>query len=233
MWGVDPTTGDLALLASSGGNDAYLHGIAVSADGTRVYNGDNVFSFVTSTVSPSITRIYDNVGGCNSSVIVGTTLYCADDNSGDDWGLRTYSLANPDAPVEITSMLTNTQEGREVAVSSNGARIVSAGWNGLLSFDYDGFNITPAAAAGSNEYVDGGVWLTSGTRKMFRSLSINDAGNMIATSYFTNTNKPGSQGGVPPSGYMLINLAADGSLSLANDYANNYYSRVSTFFKKP
>ena len=67
---------------------------------------------------------------------------------------------------------------------------------------------------------------------MFRSVSINSAGTVVATSYFTN--KPGTnQGGVPPSGYMLINLAADGSLSLANDYANNYYSRVATFFTKP
>jgi hypothetical protein len=153
-------------------------------------------------------------------------MYCADTSS-----VIAYSLTDPDAPALIASAPTSTQEVREVAVSNNGSRIVSAGWNGLLSFDYNGSAITPAAAAGSNQYVDGGVWLTSGTRKMFRNASINGAGNLVATAYFTN--KPGTQGGVPPSGYMLINLAADGSLSLANDYANNYYSRVAQFYTKP
>ncbi|MDH3514242.1 MAG: hypothetical protein OEM83_05165, partial [Gammaproteobacteria bacterium] len=84
----------------------------------------------------------------------------------------------------------------------------------------------------SNEYVDcGGSWLGSGTRKMFRTISTNAAGDMIATAYFTQV--PGSRGGQAPTGYMLVSLAADGALALEQDYSNTYYSRVARFFSKP
>ncbi len=225
MYSVNSTTGDLTLLDSLSGT--YLHGVGVSADGTRIYNGDNVFS----ATSTSLGYVFGNIGGCNSSIISGSTLYCADDN-GAGWEIRTYSLADPDAPSEITSAPTNTQEGREIAIFAGGTRIVSSGWDGLLSFDYDGSNITPAAAAGSNEFAPDG-WLPDGsTRKMFRNLSINRAGNIIATTYFTMNSSTSPQG-IPSSGFMLVNLAADGSLSLAADYPGALYARAAKFFTKP
>jgi hypothetical protein len=83
---------------------------------------------------------------------------------------------------------------------------------------------------GSNEYVGcGGTFLTSGTRQMYRTLSLNAAGDMIASSYFTND----PQDGVPPSGVVLLNLASNGGLTEASDNPNNYFSRIAKFIQKP
>ncbi len=227
MWSVDASTGDLNFLDEAGG--AHLHGVGVSADGSRVYNGDNVYSVSSTTLALTHIGV-----GCNSSIIRGSTLFCADYRTGwPNWEINTFSLTDPDAPSLIASMPTYTQQGRVLAVSADGARIVSAGWGGLKSFDYNGAVITPAAASGSNEWVDGGgAWPGSGVRKMFRGVSMNKSGSMLSAAYFTFNSSIGPQG-VPPSGYMLFTLAADGSLSLAQDYANNYYTRAAVFFSKP
>jgi hypothetical protein len=233
MWNVNSTNGTLTLAASSSSDVTYLHGVCVSSDGTRVYNGNNVFSFTSS----SITRTYTGSGG-ESNVIIGSTLYSATKVS-SAWNISTYSLSNPDAPSVIATTSTNTlNQAREIAVSSDGKRIVSAGWGGIKSYDYNGTSITPAVGAGNTEYIDGGgSWPTyssgkpSVTTKMFRSVNLNNAGNMIATAYFT-TEHPSSMG-LPPSGVMLFNLAADGSLSLAADYSDATYARVAKFFKRP
>jgi len=230
MYAVDQTTGDV-LSELSSGSGSIMHGLDVSADGTRVYNGDNVFA--VDAVAKTITNIYTDVGG-ETSEIAGTNLFFT-----DLVNLNAYSISNPDSPSLISSVTTSNQQAREVAATANGTRLITSGWCGLMSFDFDGANITPAAAAGSNEYIDtdtnacNGAWQPpGGTRKMFRDMHISSAGNMIATAYFTNA--PGvALGGEPPSGYMLINLAADGSLSLAADYPNYNFSRVARFFKKP
>jgi Lactonase, 7-bladed beta-propeller len=230
MYAVDQATGDVVSeLSSASGSD--LHGLGVSADGTRVYNGDNVFA--VDAVAQTITNIYTDVGG-ETNEIAGTNMFSADLAN-----LNAYSISNPDLPSLITSVTTSNQQAREVVATANGTRLITSGWCGLMSFDFDGANITPAAAAGSNVYIDtdtnacNGIWQPpGGTRKMFRDMHINSAGDMLATAYFTSA--PGiAQGGGPPSGYMLINLAADGSLSLAADYPNYNFSRVAKFFKKP
>jgi hypothetical protein len=231
MWNINATDGTLTLAASSAKGVTFLHGVCISSDGTRVYNGNNVFSFTSS----SITRTYAGSGG-ESNVIIGSTLYSADrGNAKNTWDIRTFSLSNPDAPLVIATTSTNAlNQAREIAVSSDGKRIVSAGWSGLISYDYDGTSITQAVGAGSTQYIDGGgsVWPGSSvTRKMFRSVNLNNAGNMIATAYFTI--EPAYQMGLPPSGVMLFNLAADGSLSLAADYSDATYARVARFFKRP
>ncbi len=231
MWGVDSTTGDLSLLASSATDMTFMHGVGVSADNAHVYNGDSVFT--VDTTAPSITMTSTNVGGGDTNVIVGSDMYVADYHGG--WYIRVYDLTNPDAPAQIDAISTNAdQQAREVAVADNGSRVVSSGWCGLKSFDFDGASLSPASSAGSNEYVGcGGTWLTdsSAIREMYRTVSINHAGNMIATAYFTND--PDVTGGSPPSGYKLISLSSDGSLSLARDYANGYYTRVAKFFQRP
>jgi Lactonase, 7-bladed beta-propeller len=230
MYSIDPITGDVVSeLTSASGSD--LHGLGVSADGTRIYNGDNVFA--VDAALETITNIYSDVGG-ETNVIAGSNMFVTDLAN-----LSAYSIINPDLPSLITSVATSNQEAREVAATANGTLLITAGWCGLMSFDFDGANITPAAAAGSNEYIDtdvnacnGTFQPAGGTRKMFRDLHINRAGNMLVTAYFTSA--PGvALGGEPPSGYMLINLAADGSLSLAADYPNYNFSRVSRFFSKP
>jgi hypothetical protein len=235
MWNVNSTDGTLTLAASSANSVINNHGLSVSSDGTRVYNGNNVFSFTSS----SITRI--NTGsGSEYNVIIGTTLYSTDKRGpSTTWEIKTFSLSNPDVPSVITSVSTHTlNQAREIAVSSDGTRIVSAGWGGLKSYDYNGTSITPAVGAGNTEYIDGGgSWPAyiggwpSVTTKMFRSVSLNDAGNMIAAAYFTI--EPAWQMGLPPSGVMLLNLAADGSLSLAHDYSDATYVRVAKFYKRP
>jgi hypothetical protein len=233
MWNVNATDGTLTLAASSANDVTFMHGVCVSSDGTRVYNGNNVFSFTSS----SITRIYAGSGG-ESNVIIGSTLYSADYAS--IWEIRTFSLSNPDVPSVIATASTNTlNQAREIAVSSDGKRIVSAGWGGIKSYDYNGTSITPAVGAGDTQYIDGGglSWPTyssgnpSVTTKMFRSVNLNNAGNMIATAYFTMEHS--RLMGLPPSGVMLFNLAADGSLSLANDYSDATYARVAKFFTRP
>ena len=229
MWQVDSTSGAISHVADSGNATTYLHGIGISADGTRVYNGDTVFTVDTSV--PSITQTSSNIGGCNTSAIVGSTLFCADNDAG--WALRTYSLTFPDSPEPITSLSTDNQQARELVVAENGFRLVASGWCGLRSYDYDGTTITPAAAAGSNEYVDcGGSWLTNGVdRAMYRNLSLNQAGDMIAAPYYTMDNSTWMWS--QPSGYKLLSLAQDGSLALVQDIPAGSPALQAKFFQKP
>lgn len=233
MWGVNTTTGDLTYLAESAVGTTFMHGVGVSADGTLVYNGDNVFTVDTAT--PAITLgLAGSDGGGNSNVIIGSnmyTTYLSGSSSGNT--INIYSLTTPAAPTSIATVDTDAQQAREVAVSSDGKQVISAGWCGLRSYAFDGSSTIALATVASNEYVDcGGTWATSGVREMYRNVSLNQAGNMIATAYFTHDPAIG-QGAVPPSGYKTLSLQSDGSLALLHDYPTAYYSQIAAFYHKP
>lgn len=226
MWSVD-SAGDITFQAASGSGDAYLHGLSVNAAATHVYNGDNVFT--VDTIAPSLIRTTSGSNdGCNSSILSGDHLYCADDHT-SDWGVRVYdAVTDPENLVEIDNFQSAEVEVRELALTSNG--FVTSGFCGLRSYTFDGATIAPAANDGSNEYVGcDGAFLTSGKREMYRTLSINSAGDTVATAYFTNDPNDGA----PPSGFKLISIDSNGSLLLAADYPNSFFSRIAKFIQKP
>ncbi|MBK8724482.1 MAG: WD40 repeat domain-containing protein [Holophagaceae bacterium] len=233
MWSVNTTTGALTHVAATAPNTTSSHGLALSADGTRIYHADNVYTVTPTTITRTTTTPagrYDN-----ANFIIGNTLFGAGTDS--NWTIRTYSLATPDAPAPIASVATKTaNEARHITLSPTGSRIVASGWGGLKSFSYDGVAITPVAAA-AGELRDGGApWPVNGTtRRMYRYVSMNKDSNLLAAAWFTNY--PGNANSIynsgPPSGYILASLAADGSLALVSDTTNMTYSRVAKFFKKP
>jgi len=207
--------------------------IAVSADGTKVYHGDNVFTVTPTTIS--LTTPTTTSGWDNSHTIIGSNLFGIGTDS--NWYLKVYSLANPAAPTVKTTFATKTtNQARSLVLNTAGSRMVASGWAGLKSFSFDGNTITEVAGAGG-ELRDGGApWPASNTtRRMYRSVSMNNAGNLLASAYFTNyPNTPsGAFKSGPPSGYILASLATDGSMALVSDTTNMSYARVAKFFKKP
>ena len=54
----------------------------------------------------------------------------------------------------------------------------------------------------------------------------------MAAAYFTSDQDAGT-GGIPPSGFILASVAADGSLTLLGDYQVANYARVARFFQRP
>lgn len=230
MWNVDTATGALTYVAQSQENVSGAHGVVVSTNGSRVYHGNSVYT-------PTATTFLRTTAGANydnSHSIIGNNLFGVGVDG--EWSLRVYSLANPDAPSLITSASTKlTNQARSIALNATGSRIVASGWGGLKSWSFDGAAFTPVALA-AGELRDGGSpWPTGGTRRMYRTISMNSAGNLLASAYFTNyTNTPsGAYKSGPPSGYILASLAADGSLALVSDTTNMTYARVARFFKKP
>lgn len=229
MWNVDTVTGALTYVAQSQENVSGAHGVAVAANGSRVYHGNGVYTPTATTfLRTTVGTTYDN-----SHTIIGSSLFGVGVDS--EWSLRVYSLANPDAPTLVTSASTKlTNQARSIALNATGSRLVASGWGGLKSWSFDGAAFT--AVAGAGELRDGGnPWPTGGTRRMYRTVSMNSSANLLASAYFTNyVNTPsGAYKSGAPSGYILASLAADGSLAMVSDTTNMTYSRVARFFKKP
>lgn len=222
LWSVNTTTGAITRLATSAGDTTNMHGVTFSADGTRVYNGDSVFTITSGPDAITLTR--PGVGGQGSKIVNGT-LFLVDENN---WTITSYNLTNPDSPVAIATRATQTEnKTRDLAISSNGMRVIGSGFLGLQSYTYDGTAFTPVSL-----YRDGSSWTGSANQRMFRTVTLNSEGTIAASAYFTNASNAG-QGGVPPSGVILLNVASDGTLSLANDYNDGYYARVARFFQQP
>jgi hypothetical protein len=233
MYGVDLATGDLTLLASSAENAARLHGLAVSTDGTHVYNGARVFTYDATPGAEVLSRVAGTSEGSNSCLIQGETLYTAS-NAGGTWAVKTYSLADPDVPVEVAAIVTDN-EAREIVVSSDGGLVVAAGFGGLKAYTYAEGAFAEAVGAGATEYIDGyETWPTwTDVRKMFRSLTMSSGEDLVAAAYFTNDPYSDALGGQAPSGVMLFSLAADGSLVKVADWAEASYSRAARFYRRP
>jgi len=228
LWSVDPTDGSLGLLANSGANTTGQHGIAISADGTRVYHGSQVF-----TVGPaSITAIVGGNSGEANRIVSGTMFAIL--GGGNNAQVRAFSLADPDLPLQLATTANTPNRARDLAIAQNGALIVTSGFGGLKSYTYDGASIVPAVGAGSTELPDGGGPFPAPDTlaRVYRSVSLNAAETLCVAAYFTN-DPDASIGGVQPSGFVLVNVAADGSLSLANDVSLSTYAREARFFQKP
>jgi len=230
MWDVDPLSGDLMLIAATAEGTTGQHGIAVSDDGTRVYHGDRVFS-----VGPaSITKIPGGQSG-EANQIVGGTMFALL-GGGQGAQIRAFSLADPDLPLELAASADTPNHARGLAMVNGGALIVASGWGGLKSYDYDGAAITPSVGTGDTEFRDGGMPfpLNPGDEvsRVYRTISLNAAEDLVAAAYFTHDPDAGT-GGIPPSGFILVDVAADGSLSLAGDYPGANYARVARFFSRP
>lgn len=233
MYGVDAATGDLTVLAWSADNSARLHGLAVSSDGTHVYNGARVFTYDATPGAEVLTRVAGTSEGSNSCLIQGDTMYTAS-NAAGTWTLKTYSLADPDVPAQVAAIAT-PNEAREIVVSSDGGLVVASGFAGLKSFTYAGGAFAEAVGLGDTEYIDGyETWPTwNDVRKMFRSLTMSSGENLVAAAYFTNDPNSSSLGGQAPSGVMLFSLAADGSIAKLADWNQGTYSRAARFYRRP
>ena len=68
--------------------------------------------------------------------------------------------------------------------------------------------------------------------RVYRTISMNAAEDLVVAAYFTNDPDAGN-GGIAPSGFILANVAADGTLSLAADVPFAGYARVARFFQRP
>jgi hypothetical protein len=229
MWDVDPTDGSLTLVASTAQDTTGQHGIAVSDDATRVYHGTSVF-----TVGPaSLTETTSGTSGEANQILGGTTMFALL-GGGSGAQIRVYSLTDPDLPAEIAASGATPHQARDFALLDGGALIVTSGFGGLKSYDFDGLAITPSVGAGNTELTDGGLPFPPDDEfaRVYRTVSVNAAEDMVAAAYFTHDPDAGT-GGVPPSGFILANVAADGSLTLAGDFPGATYARVARFFQKP
>ncbi|HEX5136410.1 MAG TPA: hypothetical protein VFY93_05530 [Planctomycetota bacterium] len=228
MWDCDPVTGALTLVANSGADTTGQHGIAVADDGSRVYHGTTVFTVGVA----SLTEIPGGASGEANQILAGTMFAII--GGGNTAQLQAYSLVDPDLPVLLAASLDTPNRARDFALAQGGALIVASGFGGLKSYTYDGANIVPAVGVGSTELSDGGLPFPVGNvlARVYRTISINAAEDLVAAAYFTNDPDAGT-GGVPPSGFILANVAADGSLTLAGDFPSASYARVARFYQKP
>ncbi|MHC4930904.1 MAG: hypothetical protein ACYTGV_01760 [Planctomycetota bacterium] len=229
MWDVDVLTGDITLIANSGRGTTGQHGIVWSADGSRVYHGTSVFTVGAN----SLTRTTSGDAGESNQIVNGTMFAIMDGSRGP---IRAYSLADPDLPAEIATSPDTPHHARDLAVLDGGALIVSSGFGGVKSYDYNGATIVPSVGAGDTEFRDGGMpWPPSGPGedllRIYRTISANAAENLVAAAYFTN--HPDAGIGGFPSGFVLLEVAADGSLTLLGDYTGGNYARVARFYQKP
>jgi hypothetical protein len=235
LWDVNPLDGDITLVANSGQSTTYRHGIGILPDGTRVYDGSRAFMVAPGAITP----IAGGTGGeaDQISTIAGvSTLFAiigGGSSTGPDAMLEAFSLTNPDSPALIATGPLTPNNARDFAMFQSGALLVVSGYGGLKSYTFNGTTIAPAVGAGNTELIDGGgAWPTNSPYRIYRSVSPNAAGNMVVAGYFTHDDTA-SAGGLPPSGFLLANVAADGSLSPAFDYSNATYTRVARFFQKP
>lgn len=226
LWDVDVNTGELTLVAASAPNTTGNHGIALTADTSRAYHGTSVFAIGASTID----RTVSGSTGSSTQIVNGTLFSLI---GGGNSTLRAYSLTDPDLPAQIAQSPATPHAARDFAVAPNGSTIVTAGFHGLKSYTFDGTSIVPAVGAGSTEYTDGGVAFPGpSVVRVYRTMSLNAAGDRCAAAYFTN-GASNAIGGTPPSGFILLSVAADGSLTFGVDFPTATYSRVARFYSNP
>jgi hypothetical protein len=228
LWTIDATTGNLTQVGNSGSSTTHQHGLAFSTDGAYVYHGDTVFA-VTSTIA----RITTGSNASSETLLVNGKVYSV--SAGDK--LSVFSLTTPTSLTLTASIDTSTTtHARDIAVSKNGSLILTAGYGGLKSYSFNGTTLTAAVSASPTQVIDGGgsVWPGgSASVRVYRGVSLNDAGNVAIAAYFT-TNQPGAaQGGLPPSGYVVLSFGSDGALKLLSDQNVAQYARVAKFLKNP
>lgn len=219
MWDVNTTDGSISYMAKSNQSDAYLHGLTVNSDTTRLYNGSNVFEI--NTTVPSITLINSGYG-CNGSIIKGNYLYCADDDW-SSWGMNIYELNNTDVPAHVDYYAASATQYGIVNLALANDVIVTSGLCGLETFTFDGVTITS-----SNEYNASACVDTN--REKFRGVDVNKAGTVVAASYFMLNWDQWTTGA---SGVTLLDVAADGTLTFKATYPDYFLSRIARFVQKP
>jgi hypothetical protein len=224
LWTIDTATGHLAQVADSGGNSTNSQGgIVFSADGSYIYNGSAAFQVGTAPDSLSLIASGDQ---SNAGQIVGTTLFSISNNSAS---IYTHALTDPAAPVQIAARVGITTN-RDLAVAKSGSLIVASGPGGIQTFTYDGTTIAPATpATGAAAMQADGTPSLGGNGIMYRSVSMNDAGDMVASAYFT----AGNGGRSTPSGVVFARLTADGALSRIVNLPDAQYARAVRFLKRP
>jgi len=229
LWNIDPVSGDLIQVAYSGDGTTNQHGLVFAEDGSRVYHGSRVFTVGASSITSGGTG---QTGEANQ--IVNGTMFAI--FGGQDGVIRAMSLIDPDVPTETATSDPTPNHARDLAFLDNGALIVASGFGGLKSYTYDGGAILPAAGVGDTEFIDGGgAWPAdpfNDVLRVYRTISANAAGTVVASAYFTNKTESGGQGG-PPSGFSIFSVAPDGSLALLHEYPGGNYARVARFIQKP
>jgi hypothetical protein len=232
LWDVNPVDGSLTLLASSASNTTTQHGAAFSSDGTRVYHGARVFT--VGTGPDSITLLPGGSGGEANRLVNGDLLVII---GGQTNQIRAFSLANPDLPAPLAASPTTPHGALDFDVAQGGSLVVSSGWGGLKSYTWDGVaTIAPAVGAGDTELRDGGlpfpVASSNTFARVYRTVSLNEAGTIAAAAYFLHDPDAGT-GGIAPSGFILASVAADGTLALLSDVPIGAYSFAARFCQKP
>lgn len=226
LWDVDVNTGELTLVAASAPGTTGNHGIALTADAARGYHGTSVFTIGASTID----RTVSGSTGSSTQIVNGTLFTLI---GGGNSTLRAYALTDPDLPAQVAQSAITPHQARDFAVAPNGSTIVTSGFHGLKSYTFDGTSIVPAVGAGSTEYTDGGVAFPGPfIVRVYRTMSLNAAGDQCAAAYFT-TGASNAIGGTPPSGFILLSVAADGSLTFGADFPTANYARVARFYSNP
>lgn len=228
LWSVDTNTGDISFMAQSARRTTSEHGIAISSDGTLVYNGATVFGIGTSPAS--IAPLFSSSGG-NATQIINNALYSSASNT-----IQVYSLATPTQPVLTASFnTTSSNSTRDLAVFPAGDLIISSGMGGFRSFVYNGSSIVAATPTkGTSQLIDGGEssWPTSGRIRLYRTISLNTERSLAIAPFFTVDNRH-EQASMEPSGYVLLSVSPDGGLTKVSEVSDARYTRVARFIQKP
>jgi hypothetical protein len=112
--------------------------------------------------------------------------------------------------------------------------ILTSGNGGIKSYTFDGTALAAAApATGSGELQRDGTGTLESTSIMYRSVNLNQAGNMAVASYFAVPDSSSARRGGPPSGYVFTQVGADGGLTHIGTSATAQYARAAKFIKQP
>jgi hypothetical protein len=216
LWSIDPATGALVWLSEASGTRN--HGVAFSADGQYVYNGTTLFTISGNTIARTMRGTNGNAGQ-----IFGDTLFFIVPNN----GLYAASLAAPASPTLITNLASPADRD---LFTRNGSLLLASGFGGIKSYTF-GTGVFAAAAGAAELQRDGSANLGD-TGVMYRSVHLNQTGNIAVASYFKTPQSSIPRGG-KPSGYLFATVAADGQLARITDSATAQYARSAKFIKQP
>lgn len=203
VFSVD-AAGDLTFIAE--GAATYMHSLTLDPTDTYLYNGSNVIE-VTDDLP---TTVYSGDGG-NSTRLIEVGGSPALISTRGTNAVAIYDLADPVAPTVLADLVVGNNQVRELALTPDGERIVTAGRNNVHTLAFDGAAITAESAYTMAEVYD----------VEYRSVALSADGERVLATWF-------SQSGLAPAlgGLELFAMASDGSLTLldSEEYAGN--SRV-------
>ncbi len=196
--------GNLTFITEGG--YTYGHGLTIDPTDSYLYNGSNVIE----VTNDQPTSVHDGDGG-NSTTLIEIGARPALISTQDVDAVVIYDLTDPVAPTVLASLGVGSYEARDLAMTTGGDRIFTAGRNNVHVLAFDGAAITAESTHTLDE-----EYVTE-----YNSVALTADGERVLTAWFSTWDLAPA-----PGGLQLFAANNDGSLTPLDSAEYDWPSRV-------